>query len=179
MRRTLIVSLSLLTFGGCAASKMDVNPSQNSNLSAISPNSAGEAKGGIMQKSLDNWLKEDWNPIMASEPTLNTKKQTDGTVVTTKTEPTKMTVNTQTSDGKTIEKVTNATQITTTTKAPDGSVTTKTEIVPLDEDNTPFTLQKYLDKWNVYQEKNAKMKEGQPQEPANWEKLQKLPGIGK
>jgi len=90
-----------------------------------------------------------------------------------------MSVSTQTSDGKTIEKVTNATQITTTTKAPDGTVTTKTEIVPLDEGNTPFTLQQYVDKWNVYNKNKEKMKEGQPQEPANWEKLQKLPGLGK
>lgn len=179
MRHSLTLSLTLLMFGGCAANHMDVTPSQNSNLQAISPSTTAASQGGAMQRSLDSWLKEEWNPRMASEPTENTKKESDGTVVTTKTEPTKISVSTQTSDGKTVEKVTNATQITTTTKAPDGSVTTKTEIVPLDEDNTPFTLQKYVDKWKVYNEKKEKMKEGKEKEPANWEKLQKLPGIGK
>jgi hypothetical protein len=179
MRHSLTLSLALLMFGGCAANNMGVAPSQNPTLQAVAPSTTVAHKGGVIQRSLDNWLKEEWNPIMASESTTNTKKQTDGTVVTTKTEPTKMTVSMQTSDGKTVEKVTNATQITTTTKATDGTVTTKTEIVPLDEDNTPFTLQKYVDKWHTYNMKIEKMNEGKPQEPANWEKLNKLPGIGK
>ncbi len=179
MRHSFSLALALLILGGCAQNHMGVTPSQNQTLNSFAPSSTTTSKGGAMQRSLDSWLKEEWNPIMASEPTENTKKQSDGTVVTTKTEPTKMSLSTQTSDGKTIEKVTNATQITTTTKAPDGTVTTKTEIVPLDEDNTPFTLQKYVDKWKVYNEKKAKMNEGKEKEPANWEKLNKLPGIGK
>ncbi|MFY9143331.1 hypothetical protein [Sulfuricurvum sp.] len=179
MRRTLTLSLSLLIFSGCAANHVGVTPSQNTNLQAVSPSTTAVGKGGIMQRSLDNWLKEEWNPIMASEPTLNTKKQNDGTVVTTKTEPTKISVSTQTSDGKTVEKVTNATQITTTTKAPDGTVTTTTEVVPLDEDNTPFTLQKYVDKWNLYNMNKEKMKEGKPQEPSHIEEINTLPVIGK
>ena len=40
-------------------------------------------------------------------------------------------------------------------------------------------LQKYVDKWKNYLDKKEKLTEGQPKEPANWEKLQKLPGIGK
>ena len=179
MRHSLALSIALLILSGCAANNMGVTPSQNTTLNAFAPSSNANAKGGAMQRSLDEWLKEEWNPIMANEPTENTKKQNNGTIVTTKTEPTKMSVSTQTSDGQTVQKMTNATQITTTTKTPDGTVTTTTEIVPLDEDNTPFTLQKYVDKWNVYNKNKAKMKEGQPQEPANWEKLQKLPGIGK
>ncbi|HEX5329975.1 hypothetical protein [Sulfuricurvum sp.] len=179
MRHTLSLSLTLLLLGGCAANRMGVTPSQNTNLQAISPSGTASSEGGAMQRSLDRWLKEEWNPLMASQATENTKQQSDGTVVTTKTEPTKMSVTTQTADGKTLEKTTSATQITTTTKAPDGSVTTKTEVVPLDEDNTPFTLQKYVDKWKDYLGKKEKMNEGQPKEPANWEKLQKLPGIGK
>lgn len=179
MRHSLNLSIAALIISGCAANNMGVTPSQNTTLNAFAPSSNAVAKGGIMQRSLDNWLKEEWNPTMATEPTETRKEQKDGTVITTKTEPTKMSVSTQTSDGKTVEKMTNATQITTTTKAPDGTVTTKTEIVPLDEDNTPFTLQKYVDKWNVYLQKQEKMKEGEPKEPANWEKLQKLPGIGK
>lgn len=179
MRHSLALSLSLLMFGGCAANHMGVTPSQNSNLQAISPSTTAVSQGGAMQRSLDSWLKEEWNPMMASEPTENTKKQSDGTVITTKTTPTQMNVTTQTPDGKTVQKMTNATQITTTTKTPDGTVTTKTEIVPLDEDNTPFTLQKYVDKWKSYLEKKEKLKEGQPKEPSHIEKINSLPVIGK
>ena len=179
MRHSLVLSITLLILSGCAANKTGVTPSQNSNLQAISPSTTAASEGGAMQRSLDNWLKEEWNPLMASEPTENTKRQSDGTIITTKTEPTTMSVTAQTADGKNIEKMTNATQITTTTQAPDGSVTTKTEIVPLDEDNTPFTLQKYVDKWKVYHENKAKMNEGKPKEPSHIEKMKSLPVIGK
>lgn len=179
MRHSLNLSIALIILSGCAANHMGVTPSQNANLQAVSPSTTAASEGGMMQRSLDQWLKEEWNPIMATETTLSTQKQKDGTVITTKTEPTKMSVSTQTSEGKTVEKMTNATQITTTTQAPDGTVTTKTEIVPLDEDNTPFTLQKYADKWKSYLEKKEKMREGQPKEPAHYEMIQSLPAIGK
>ncbi len=179
MRHSLSLSIALLILSGCAANHMGVTPSQNTNLQAISPSTTAAGEGGVMQRSLDNWLKEEWNPIMANEPTVNTKNQADGTVITTKTEPTKMAVSTQTSDGKTVQKTTNATQITTTTKTPDGTVTTKTEIVPLGEDNTPFTLQKYADKWKSYLEKKEKMNEGRAKEPSHIEKVNSLPVIGK
>lgn len=179
MRHSLSLSIALLIFSGCAANNMGVTPSQNQTLNAFAPSATATSKGGVMQRSLDSWLKEEWNPIMASEPTVNTKNQSDGTVITTKTEPTKMSVSTQTSDGQTVQKMTNATQITTTTKTPDGTVTTKTEIVPLDEDNTPFTLQKYVDKWKSYLEKKEKMNEGKPKEPSHVEKMNSLPVIGK
>lgn len=180
MRRFSLVAAAILTLAvsGCS-NHADVSPSQNSSLQSIAPSSTIASKGGIMQRSLDKWLAEEWTPMMADEPTVSTKAQKDGTVVTTKTEPTTMRVSTQTGDGKTIEKTTKATQITTTTKTADGTVTTTTEVVPLDEDNTPFTLQKYVDKWNAYLAKKEKMNEGKPKEPAHWEMLQTLPGIGK
>jgi len=174
---TSIAACLVLT--GCVSNNMGVSPSQNPALQSVSTNTAASAKGGVMQRSLDEWLKEEWNPAMASEPTESTKRQDDGTVVTTKTEPTKITVSTQTSDGKTVEKTTNATQIITTTQAPDGTVTTKTEIVPLDDDNEPFTLQKYADKWKAYMDKKEKMNEGKPKEPSHYEMMQSLPAIGK
>jgi len=179
MRQILVLSASLLLLGGCAANNTGATPSQNNNLQAISPSTTASSTGGAMQRSLDEWLKEEWNPLMASEPTENTKTQTDGTVITTKTEPTTMTVSTETSDGKTIQKTTNATQITTITKAPDGTVTTTTEIVPLTEDNEPFTLQKYADRWKNYLEKKEKMNDGKPKEPSHAEMISHLPGIGK
>lgn len=48
-----------------------------------------------------------------------------------------------------------------------------------EEDNTSYTLQKYADKWKMYQENKAKMNEGKPKEPSNIENLQKMPVIGK
>lgn len=159
MRRTLIVSLSLLTFGGCAASRMDVNPSQNTNLNAVSPNSASEAKGGTMQRSLDSWLKEEWTPLSNTSAKGTTNTASDGTVVTTKTE---------------------ATQVITTKTAPNGTVTTTTApIIQESEDNTPFTLQKYADKWKTYHENKEKMNGGKPKEPSGVDKLNSLPVIGK
>jgi len=69
MRHTLTLSLALLMFGGCAANTMGVTPSQNSTLQAFAPSSTTASKGGAMQRSLDSWLQEEWNPVMASEPT--------------------------------------------------------------------------------------------------------------
>lgn len=68
----------------------------------------------------------------------------------------------------------------TTTTAPDGKVlTTTTAAVVAPEDETPFTLQKYADKWKTYHENQAKMNEGKPKEASNVQKLESLPVIGK
>jgi hypothetical protein len=178
MRLSITLSLTLLALAGCA-NKEGVSPSQNPTLNAVSKSSAAADRPGFMQRTLDDWLKEEWNPIMATEATTTTKTESDGTVITTKTEPTKITVSTQGSDGSTVSKTTNATQITTTKKSSDGTVSTSTEVVPLDEDNTPFTLQKYADKWKEYLEKKAKMNEGKPKEPSHVEQMEALPVIGK
>lgn len=47
------------------------------------------------------------------------------------------------------------------------------------EDNTPFTLQKYADKWKIYHENKEKMKEGKPKEASHMEMMQSLPVVGK
>lgn len=91
---------------------------------------------------------------MTSAPAIKTETKADGTVVTTKIE---------------------ATTVTTTTKSPDGTVTTKVET----EDETPFTLQKYADKWKAYQESKAKMNEGKPKEPSHIDAVNAMPVIGK
>jgi hypothetical protein len=171
----LASTLSLILLSGCA-NREGVAPSQNKALDAISPTIY---ETGAMQRSLDTWLKEDWNPIMASEPTTNTTTQTDGTIITTKTEPTTTTISVQKDDGEVVQKTAKATQIITTTKAPDGTVTTKTEIVALDEDsNEPFTLQKYADRWKSYLEIKEKLNAGQPKAPSHLEKVNALPVIG-
>jgi hypothetical protein len=71
--------------------------------------------------------------------------------------------------------------VATKTTAPDGTVVTTTTMVevPEVEDNEPFTLQKYADKWKVYHESKAKMMEGKPKEPSNIDLMNSLPVIGK
>ena len=71
--------------------------------------------------------------------------------------------------------------VETKTTAPDGTVVTTTTMVevPEPEDNDPFTLQKYADKWKVYHENKAKMMEGKPKEPSNIDFVNSLPVIGK
>ncbi len=155
----IICSLSIVTIllTGCG-SHADVAPSQNSSLNAVSPSTSSH-QGGAMQQALDSWLKEEWTPATKDVPTLTTTQAHDGTVITTKTE---------------------ASQVTITKTAPDGTVTTTTEAVTVEsEDNAPFTLQKYADKWKVYNENKAKMKEGKEQEPSHADSLKNLPVIGK
>ncbi len=71
--------------------------------------------------------------------------------------------------------------VETKTTAPDGTVVTTTTIVevPEPENNEPFTLQKYADKWKVYHENKAKMSEGKPKEPSHIEMMGTLPVVGK
>ena len=71
--------------------------------------------------------------------------------------------------------------VETKTTAPDGTVVTTTTMVevPEPEDNDPFTLQKYADKWKVYHENKAKMMEGKPKEPSHIEMMGTLPVVGK
>jgi len=56
---------------------------------------------------------------------------------------------------------------------PSSTVTTQPE------DNSPFTLQKYADKWKIYHENKEKMMEGKPKEASHIEMMQSLPVVGK
>ncbi|MDP3302214.1 MAG: hypothetical protein Q8S36_09645 [Sulfuricurvum sp.] len=47
------------------------------------------------------------------------------------------------------------------------------------EDEKPFTLQSFADKWKVYHENEAKMKEGKPKEASHIDAVNALPAIGK
>lgn len=154
-----LVSLIALT-SGCA-NREGVAPSQNSSLNAVSPSGTATSQGGVMQRSLDSWLKEEWTPLTTNVPTVKTVTAPDGTVVQTKTE---------------------ATQVVTTTTTPEGKIFTTTEATamiaqPVDE--TPFTLQKYADKWKAYHQNQAKLNEGKQKETSNVEKLESMPAIGK
>lgn len=52
-------------------------------------------------------------------------------------------------------------------------------VTPVPEDTTPFTLQKYVDKWKVYQENKTKLNEGKPKEASHVQQMEALPVIGK
>lgn len=154
----ITVTASFILLTGCA-NREGVAPSQNTSLHSVSPSPTAISGGGAMQRSLDAWLKEEWAPLTNNTPRVTTETKPDGTIVTTKIE---------------------AATVTTTTKKPDGTVTTTTATTaPEPEDNTPFTLQKYADKWKVYQENKAKMNGGKPKEPSHIEMMQSLPVVGK
>lgn len=165
--------LALLLLSGCA-NREGVAPSKNPSLQAISPSTTATAEGGAMQRSLDAWLKEEWAPL--TEPSVQTTKAADGTITQTKVEI--IPAATATTDGKI--STMSATQVTTTTvTTPDGKVTTSTTSVAEPIDDTPFTLQKYADKWKVYHENKEKMNVGKPKEPSHLEMMQSMPVIGK
>ena len=155
----LCTAVCALLLSGCGANRVGVTPSQNSSLGAVSPSTTAASQGGAMQHSLDGWLKEEWVPMTASAPVVTTKTTPDGTVVTTKIEET---------------------QVVTTTTAPDGTVVTTTaQVAPEPEDNSPVTLQKFADKWKVYNENKEKMNEGKPKEASHVESMKSMPAIGK
>ncbi|MFZ2891431.1 hypothetical protein [Sulfuricurvum sp.] len=72
-------------------------------------------------------------------------------------------------------------QVTTTTTMPDGKVVTETKMmeVPNTDINETFTLQKYADKWKIYQENKEKMNAGKPKDPSHIDMLNRMPLIGK
>lgn len=52
-------------------------------------------------------------------------------------------------------------------------------VVSKAEDEKPFTLQSFADKWKVYHENEAKMNKGKPKEASHIDAVNALPVIGK
>ena len=67
---TLTITASIIV-GGCASSA-PVPPSQNCDLNKIS-NSHGKNKPGLMQKNLNNWLKNEWTPTVNKDKKIQKK----------------------------------------------------------------------------------------------------------
>ena len=67
----------------CASSKTEVAPSQNSALNSISRSAATKDEGS-MQKSLDSWLKNDWEPTVSKDKKIQEKYMEKEKVSTTK-----------------------------------------------------------------------------------------------
>lgn len=64
----------------------------------------------------------------------------------------------------------------TVTNAEGAAVSSATAVT---KEEAPFTLQSYTDKWKVYHENQAKMKEGKPKEASHIDAVNALPVIGK
>ncbi len=74
MKQLITTSLAtslVILLSGCATNA-PVAPSQNSDLNKIS-NSGGKEKPGLMQKSLDSWLKNEWTPTVNKDKKIQKK----------------------------------------------------------------------------------------------------------
>lgn len=143
-------ALALITLAfGGCANHAGVSPSQNPSLGAISPSTTATSQNGAMQRSLDSWLKEEWTPLTTPAASNENLKPSDTAAMNT------------------VQPSTIQNEAGTTVIA----------VEPKDE--TPFTLQKYVDKWKVYTENKAKMDEGKGKEPSHIEKIENMPVIGK
>jgi len=75
MKQLILIShsfLALILLSGCA-SKTQTSPSQNSALNSVSKSSAAKTHEGVMQKSLDSWLKDDWEPTVSKDEKIQKK----------------------------------------------------------------------------------------------------------
>ncbi len=86
MKQLITTSLAISLFillNGCTTDT-PVAPSQNSDLNKIS-DSNGKDKPGLMQKSLDSWLKNEWTPTVSKDKKVQMKylKKVDSNVTTT------------------------------------------------------------------------------------------------
>jgi len=67
----LIITAFLLS--SCASSQTEVAPSQNSALNSISKSNASKEKEGLMQKSLNSWLENEWEPTISKDKEIQKK----------------------------------------------------------------------------------------------------------
>jgi hypothetical protein len=77
MRLSSLLFLSSLLLVGCT-SHSGVSPSQNSSLSSVSPSATATSQGGLMQESLNAWLKEDWIPNTTTNAAQTPKTTSNG-----------------------------------------------------------------------------------------------------
>jgi len=130
--KKLLLSIPLVFVFNACSTVDGASPSQNKTVNMVAGKK--EKKPGAMQKALDKWLKEEWNPATSdsAEPTANTEvkvvEQKDGSAKLVDTK-----------SGETLKKM------------------TKEEVVRQKEvkakykgKDRHFTLQEYVDKISVY-----------------------------
>lgn len=116
-----------------ACSKVDgANPSQNEALNKISGKKA--KKPGAMQKALDNWLNNEWNPSTSDskKPTADTKVK----VIENEDGSAKLV---EIKSGETLKEI-----------SKDELKRQKEVKAKYQDEDRPFTLQEYVDKAAVY-----------------------------
>ena len=68
---TATFAITFISLTGCSSTG-SVAPSQNQSLNQVSP-SGKQLKAGYMQHSLDNWLKDEWEPTVQKDETIRKK----------------------------------------------------------------------------------------------------------
>jgi hypothetical protein len=89
MKQLIITSNAIflaLVLSNCSSSKVEVTPSQNSELNKISKSNASRKKPGAMQRSLDSWLKDDWEPTVSKDKKIQQKYMQEEKIDTKKKE---------------------------------------------------------------------------------------------
>ncbi|ADN08584.1 hypothetical protein [Sulfurimonas autotrophica] len=122
MKQLITTSLTASLFillSGCATDA-PVAPSQNSDLNKIT-NSNGKEKPGLIQKSLDSWLKNEWTLTVNKDKKVQKKylKKADGSL--------------SKDTNNSTEKIDN-----------------DTEVKYVEKEDRNFTLQEYIDKASAY-----------------------------
>ena len=155
MKKLLLLIPIALMLNSC--STVDgASPSQNKALNNIAGKK--EKKPGAMQKALDNWLKDEWNPSTsdAEKPTANTKVKV---------------VENEDGSAKLVEVKTGVVLKEMTKK----EVTHQKEVKEkYKEKDRHFTLQEYVDKAAIYNSSHVT-----DDSDSHVKKMNTLPVIGK
>ncbi len=147
--------LAVTLFSAC--SKVDgANPSQNEALNSVAGKK--EKKSGYMQQALDNWLKNEWEPVVAGTeaPTGDTKVEI---------------IPNEDGSAKLVEAKTGVVlkELSVEQVKKQKEVQSKYK-----EEDRPFTLQEYVDKMSVYNATHTT-----DEENSHVKKISSMPVIGK
>jgi hypothetical protein len=156
MKKLLLIIPTVFIFNAC--STVDgASPSQNKAVNAVAGKKETK-EPGAMQKALDRWLKEEWEPATAGDakPTANTKvkvvEQKDGTAELVEVK-----------SGKVLKKM-----------SKEEVVRQKEVKQKYKEKDRHFTLQEYVDKLSVYSSTHVT-----DDSKSHNKKLESMPVIGK
>lgn len=143
-----ILSSSLII--GCSSLSSNA-PSQNDALNSIS-SSNGKTKDGLMQNMMDSWFSNEWTPAISEDKDIQKKY---------------------------MKAETNKSGVKQTYIRKDGSIKViykdgEEKVHYVEKDDTPFTLQEYVDKASAYRKANPN-----DYEHSNVKKLESMPIIGK
>jgi len=155
MKNIIMTILAVTIFSAC--SKVDgANPSQNEALNSIAGKK--EKKSGYMQQALDNWLKNEWEPVVAGTeaPTGDTKVKI---------------IENEDGSAKLVESETGVVLKELSAEQVERQKEVQSKYK---EEDRPFTLQEYVDKMSVYTTTHTT-----DEENSHVNKISSMPVIGK